>query len=185
MSSLDQMKALSKSEQESLFLRLTQVRKKAKVVTYSAVYGIGTKKLARETGMSVKEAQDLLDAYWKRNWAVQYVAKKQKVKEVGGRMWLLNPVSGFWHELRYEKDRWSTTNQSTAVYVFDSWLARARLYGWQGQLQFHDESGASVADESQSIGALQKGIEKLNTDLTLNVSFAIDVNTGRNYADAH
>ena len=166
-------------------INLGPLRKSYKVVNYSAVYGVGASKLSRETGMSVKEAKKLLEDYWKRNWAVQYVAKKQKVKEVGGRMWLLNPVSGFWHELRYEKDRWSTTNQSTAVYVFDSWLVRARLYGWQGQLQFHAETGGSVANESQAIGALQKGVERLNADLTLNVPFAIDVNTGSNYADVH
>jgi len=131
---LEEMKSLPNFKQDALMDRLTEIRKKAKVVTYSAVYGVGKQKLARETGMTVKEAGGLLEAYWKRNWAVKKVAQDQYTKEVGGYTWLKNPVSGFWHELRYDKDRWSTTNQSTAVYVFDSWLARARLKGYNGQV---------------------------------------------------
>jgi len=165
--------------------RITAIRKKAKVVTYSAVYGVGKAKLARETGMSVKEAEHLLEAFWRRNWAVKKVAEQQYTKEVGGYTWLKNPVSGFWHELRYDKDKWSTTNQSTAVYVFDSWLARARLYGYTGQGQFHDETLASVKDEKSASEALTKGIERLNSDLQLNVDFGIDIKTGRNYSEVH
>lgn len=185
MSTLGEMKSLPKGKQTELFGRLTEVRKKAKVVTYSAVYGVGKAKLARETGMSAKEAGNLLDAYWKRNWAVRKVAQEQFTKEVGGYTWLKNPVSGFWHELRYDKDRWSTTNQSTAVYIFDSWLARARVKGYNGQGQFHDETLASVADESQAREALKQGIEMLNRDLKLNVDFGIDVKSGQTYSDVH
>jgi len=185
MLTLEEIKSLPKQKQMKIFERLSEVRKKAKVVTYSAVYGVGKQKLARETGMTVKEAGGLLDAYWKRNWAVRKVAKEQFTKEVGGYAWLKNPVSGFWHELRYDKDRWSTTNQSTAVYVFDSWLARARLKGYNGYCQFHDETGASVTDESRSHEALKYGLNKLNEDLHLNVDFGIDTKVGKNYAEVH
>jgi len=181
---LDELKSLTPAKQKELYERVKSVRKKAKVVTYSAVYGVGKQKLARETGMAVKEAGGLLDAYWKRNWAVKKVAQEQFTKEVGGYTWLKNPVSGFWHELRYDKDRWSTTNQSTAVYVFDSWLARARLKGYNGQASFHDETLASVADESRS-REVKYGLNKLNEDLHLNVDFGIDTKVGKNYAEVH
>ena len=171
--------------EDERYERIKKVRKKAKVVTYSAVYGVGKQKLARETGMSAKEAGKLLDAYWKRNWAVKKVAQEQYTKEVNGTTWLKNPVSGFYHELRYEKDRWSTTNQSTAVYVFDSWLARAKLKGYMGQGQSHDETLASVPDESQAREALKQGIEMLNMDLKLNVDFGIDIQVGTNYSETH
>lgn len=164
---------------------LDMLRKKYKAANYSCVYGVGKAKLARETGMSQREAGKVIEDYWKRNWAVKKVAQDQFTKEVGGYTWLKNPVSGFYHELRYDKDRWSTTNQSTAVYVFDSWLARARLKGYNGQGQFHDETLASVADESQSREALKHGIEKLNQDLKLNVSFGIDTKVGKNYSETH
>jgi hypothetical protein len=107
----------------------------------------------------------LLDAFWKLNWAIRKVAEQQFTKEVGGYTWLKNPVSGFWHELRYDKDRFSTLNQSTGVYIFDSWLARARLYGYMGQGQFHDETLASVPNESQTREQLKHAIEKLNQTL--------------------
>jgi len=164
---------------------LDMLRKKYKAANYSCVYGVGKAKLARETGMSQKEAAKVIEDYWKRNWAVKKVAQDQFTKEVGGYTWLKNPVSGFWHELRYDKDRWSTTNQSTAVYVFDSWLARARLKGYNGAMQYHDETAASVADESRSREALKYGLNKLNEDLNLNVSFGIDVKTGRDYHEVH
>jgi len=164
---------------------LDMLRKKYKAANYSCVYGVGKAKLARETGMTQKEAGKVIEDYWKRNWAVKKVAQEQFTKEVGGYTWLKNPVSGFWHELRYDKDRWSTTNQSTAVYVFDSWLARARLKGYNGQASFHDETLASVADESRSREALKYGLNKLNEDLSLNVDFGIDTKVGGNYSDVH
>jgi hypothetical protein len=164
---------------------ITTIRKAYKVTNYSAVYGVGTPKLAREMGVSRKRAAELLEAYWKKNWAVRKIAEEQFTKEVGGYVWLKNPVSGFWHELRYDKDRFSTLNQSTGVYIFDSWLARARLYGYMGQGQFHDETLASVPNESQTREQLKHAIEKLNTDLKLNVAFAIDVKSGANYKDVH
>jgi len=186
---------LSPTQQKELYNRLKEVRKKYKAANYSCVYGVGKAKLARETGMSQREAGKVIEDYWKRNWAVRKVAQEQFTKEVGGYTWLKNPVSGFWHELRYDKDRWSTTNQSTAVYVFDSWLARARLKGYMGACQFHDETGASVADESRSREALKDesrsrealkyGLNKLNEDLNLNVDFGIDTKVGKNYAEVH
>ena len=53
---------------------LKSLRKNYKVVNYSATYGVGAPKLARETGMSVKEAKTLLEAFWSRNWSVTKVA---------------------------------------------------------------------------------------------------------------
>jgi hypothetical protein len=71
------------------------------------------------------------------------------------------------------------------VFLFDSWLARARLKGYNGQGQFHDETLASVRDLESSLEALKYGIEKLNSDLNLNVKFGIDIKHGRNYSEVH
>lgn len=38
-------------------------------------------------------------------------------------MWLFNPVSKFWYSLRYPKDIFSTLNQGTGVFCFDTWIA--------------------------------------------------------------
>ena len=72
---------------------IKSLRKAYKVVNYSATYGVGAPKLARETGMAEKDAKKLLDAFWKRNWSIQEVAGKLRVRELFGTMWLQNPVS--------------------------------------------------------------------------------------------
>jgi len=176
---------LPPEQQRAEYERIKQIRKDYKPINYAAVYGAMPKRVSRETGMSQAKAKVLLDAYWERNWAVKKVASEQYIKEVGGYTWLKNPVSGFYYELRYDKDRFSTLNQGTGVFIFDSWLARARLKGYNGQGQFHDETGASVANESRSREALKYGLNKLNEDLHLNVDFGIDTKVGKNYADVH
>ena len=76
--------------------RIYSVRKNAKTTTYSAAYGVGKTKLAKTAGVSVKEAETLLDGFWKLNWSVKQFASEQKVKVVNGQMWVLNPVSDLW-----------------------------------------------------------------------------------------
>ena len=166
---------------------LKELRKNYKVVNYSATYGVGAPKLARETGMSVKEAKSLLDAFWSRNWSVQRVAEGLSTKELFGGMWLYNPVSGFWYSLRSEKDRFSTLNQSTGVYCFDSWVALCRKEGIKVIGQFHDEIIALTnSGEEEETKKLMKGcISKLNTKLKLNVDLDVSPQFGKTYADIH
>jgi hypothetical protein len=175
----------SEDEENPDWLKLHKVRKSYKPVNYGGVYGIGASKLSRETGWSFSAAKGMLAEYWKRNWAVKKVAEEQYVKKAGGLMWLKNPVSGIYHELRYDKDRFSTLNQSTGVYIFDSWLARCRLSGYMGQYQNHDETMATVKGGDRTTKLLQEAIDRLNKDLKLNVEIKIDVKYGRNYSEVH
>ena len=102
-------------------------------------------------------------------------------------MWVKNPVSGFWYSLRYEKDVFSTLNQSTGVYCFDTWMAfylskRPNIVG-----QFHDETinyvrkGEEVVHEK----TLRWAIAQANKKLKLNVALDIDVQYGATYAEIH
>lgn len=181
------LKSLPPDQQAKEYKRLKEIRKEYKPINYAAVYGAMPKRVSRETGMTVKRAGELLDAYWDRNWSVKKVAEEQYVKEIGGYTWLKNPVSGFWYQLRSDKDRFSTLNQGTGVYIFDSWLARAKARGYMGRAQFHDETlgVANITDESQTREVMQQAIERLNTDLKLNVDFAIDTEVGKSYAEVH
>ena len=122
--SLQDMKNLSPEKQKKLFEDLTKVRKKAKTTTYSATYGVGKAKLARTAGTTEAEAKKLLDGFWRLNWSVIEFSKSLEIKTVDGQMWIKNPVSGFWHSLRYEKDVFSTTNQSTGVYCTGNYLQK-------------------------------------------------------------
>lgn len=166
---------------------LKTLRKNYKVVNYSATYGVGAAKLSRETGMSVSEASALLDAYWERNWSVRQFAEDQKIKKLDGEMWVQNPVSKFWHNLRYEKDAFSTINQSTGAYCFDKWVALYRTKRGNIIGQFHDESINLVkkGDEEQHTKDLTWAIEKLNKELKLNVDLGIDVQYGQRYSEIH
>lgn len=172
-----------------MFNKLSSVRKKAKVVSYSAMYGVGKAKLARTTGMSELEAGKLLDAFWKINWTVKATADEalKTVRTVDDQMWILNPVSGFWYSLRYEKDAWSTINQGTGVYCFDNWLAfylsrRPNICG-----QFHDESINRVpkGEEKEHEEVLRWAIKKVNEKLQLNIDLDVDVKFGTTYAEIH
>ena len=166
---------------------LKTLRKNYKVVNYSATYGVGAAKLSRETGMSVGQAGSLLTAYWERNKAVTEFVDDQPVRNIGGQMWVQNPVSKFWHTLRFKKDVFSTLNQSTGAYCFDRWVynyrsERPNLIG-----QFHDETINVVkkGDEALHTETLQDAIKMLNKHLQLNVDLGIDVQYGATYADIH
>jgi DNA polymerase I-like protein with 3'-5' exonuclease and polymerase domains len=169
-------------------INLKPLRSKFKAANYSCVYGVGAPKLARETGMREKEAKALIDAYWDRNWAVKKVAKQQYVKTLkDGSMWLKNGVSGFYHNLRYDKDRWSTTNQSTGVYVFDMWVMFCRRMGLVISCQYHDEILFTVkkGDEERVSKVLHEAMAKVNETLKLNVTIEVEEKYGRNYAEVH
>lgn len=168
-------------------LNLKPTRKKFKAANYSCIYGVGKAKLARELGISQKEAEELITAYWKRNWAIKKVSEQQKVKIVGGRMWLQNPVSKFWHSLRNEKDIFSTLNQSTGVYCFDTWVGFSRILGMRLAAQFHDEQlcPVRVGEEGIANEMLKHAIEYTNKKLKLNIDLDVDVQFGKNYAEVH
>ena len=166
---------------------LKKLRKSYKVVNYSATYGVGAAKLARETGMSERDAKSLLKAFWSRNWAIEKVASAAKTREVLEGMWLKNPVSGFWHSLRSEKDRFSTLNQSTGVFCFDTWVELCRENGIKCVGQFHDEVIALVkkGDEGTVEKVMHEAAIKLNQKVKLNVPLGTDVQFGNTYADIH
>ena len=166
---------------------LKALRKNYKVVNYSATYGVGAPKLARETGMSKSEAKKLLEAFWSRNWAIEKVASTLRVRELFNGMWLKNPVSGFWHSLRSDKDRFSTLNQSTGVYCFDSWVKECRGMGLETIGQFHDEIIVITkeGDEDKTENIMQMSMNNVNHEINLNVPLGTDVQFGKTYADIH
>jgi hypothetical protein len=166
---------------------MSPLRKNYKAVNYSAIYGVGAQKLARTTGMGQQEAKRLIEAYWKRNWAVKKVAESQKVREIGGELWMRNPVSGFWHNLRYEKDRFSTLNQSTGVYCFDTWVGLVKDKGCRVIFQAHDEIVVQVKEEdADKVQAqLKDCIREANDILKLNIELDVDTQKGDSYSAIH
>lgn len=163
------------------------IRKKFKPVNYASIYGVGKVKLSRTTGMSEAECLELIEAYWKRNWSVKVVAEKLTVRTIGGKMWLYNPVSRFWISLRYEKDKFSSLNQSTGVFCFDSWLAHCWAKGIRGVAQFHDETMTPVklGTREAVVTKMKDAIAEVNKKLSLNVPLDIDPQFGDRYSEIH
>lgn len=168
-------------------INLKPIRQQYKQVNYSATYGIGKTKLARTLEISVKEAEKLIQDFWKRNFSVKKAVETFEIKTVGPHMWVKNPVSNFWHNLRSEKDAFSTVNQSTGVYAFDTWLAYVRKSGIIKRFEMHDEMGFYLlsGEESKHEQLLLDAIQKANDKLNLNVKLGIDVQFGANYAETH
>ena len=166
-------------------INLGSVRKGYKAANYACVYGVGPATLSRTTGLPQGEAKKLIEAYWGRNWAVQKIAETRKVREIKGEAWIYNEVSGFWHSLRSEKDRWSTTNQSTGVYCFDQYVMLVKAAGEKVIGQFHDEVIVATDDHKRTERVLLECKDKLNDKMKLNVPLGVDYAVGKNYAEIH
>ena len=164
-----------------------KVRKDAKQVNFSAVYGVGPPKLARTTGWPISKAKMMLQAYWKRNWAVKKVAEACTVITVNNQMWLWNPVSRFFYSLRFDKDRFSTLNQSTGVYCFDNFVMQTRRRNIKICGQFHDEIAFPLlkVHREEVKQKLKDSIKAVNDKLKLNVELGISMDFGKNYAETH
>jgi hypothetical protein len=166
---------------------IKKTRQDYKKTNYSATYGIGAEKLARDLKSTKQVAKQLLNDFWKRNEAVRKVADACEVKTVKGTRWLYNPVSKFWYTLRKEHDRFSTLNQSTGVYVFDKWIWYTRKKRPQLTAQFHDEACYHVkkGNRDRMSRLLQEAIDKVNDEVKLNIKLSIDIKFGDTYAAIH
>jgi len=189
---VDRFKYLDKvpemtAEEKAEYAGFKKVRTKAKVVNFSGIYGAGPPKIAQTTGMSLQEATLLHTIYWERNKSVKQISNDTVFKQVRNQMWLYNPVSGFWYSLRKPKDRFSTLNQGTGVYCFDTHIRNVRKQGIKISLQYHDEIGFSFPKvQTEEVKAkLNRAIEITNQVLKLNVPLGISIDIGKNYAEAH
>jgi DNA polymerase I-like protein with 3'-5' exonuclease and polymerase domains len=166
-------------------VNLGSIRKGYKAANYACVYGVGAATLSRTTGLKTTEAQKLIKAYWGRNWAVEKIAETRRVREIKGEKWIFNEVSGFWYNLRSEKDRWSTTNQSTGVYCFDQYVMLVKAAGEKVIGQFHDEIIVATDDKGRTERVLVESKDELNNKMKLNVPLGVDYAVGNNYAEIH
>lgn len=162
-------------------------RKLGKAANYACVYGAGGATVARSAGISEHEGNKLVEAYWKRNWSVEAIAAAQTVKTCRRQKWLYNPVSKLWYSLRAEKDRFSTLNQGTGVWCFDTWVKYQRQKGLPQVGQMHDETINLVKKKNKEKAkkALRWAIDQTNKELGLNRELDIDTQFGINYAAIH
>ncbi len=182
-------KNFKETDDKSKYKKIKGERHSFKTVNYAAVYGSGAATMSRGSGMSIPRCEILIDAYWKKNWAVKEVSNNVKIKTIGDQMWLFNPVSTVWYSLRYKKDIFSTLNQGTGVYCFDYWVRKCRERGVKLTGQFHDEIITVVFDapfdREQMRIKMRDAINEVNEILQLNRELDIDVQFGKNYSLIH
>jgi DNA polymerase I-like protein with 3'-5' exonuclease and polymerase domains len=171
-------------------------RKAGKTTNYAAVYNSGAETLSRSSGMSVKEAKDLLEAYWKLNWSVKTIAEDQCVFTCDkGKKWLVNPVNGFCYSLRKDSDRFSTLCQGTGSFFFDMWVDKVleemqhkfgvkRLSGC-----FHDEFILCFKDSDSNKEEMKRiteeSIENVSNEYLVRRELGCTVQFGNKYSEIH
>lgn len=170
-----------------IYKALAAVRKDYKAVNYSCVYGAGGATVGRAIGKGKAAGDSLVEAYWKRNWSVKAIAEDCVTKTCNGRMWLYNPVSEFWYSLRYAKDKFSTLNQGTGVYCFDTWVKHVRSKKLPIIGQFHDEIIALICKglRERATAVCKWAIDKTNEELMLNRDLDCSIDFGDSYACIH
>jgi len=185
----EEMKNLSEEEQKKLYNKISDARSSGKTAGYACVYGAGPTKLALTLKKSKAFAEKLHKGYWKLNWAVKKLAEDQTVKDIGGQLWLLNPLNGFYYSLRYKKDIFSTLCQGSGTYCFDLWVENIMKQRPQINGQFHDEVVLEILDndlqKDQINKILKSSIDSVNKQLNLNVDLDVDVQLDYNYGGIH
>jgi hypothetical protein len=167
--------------------RISQLRYNYKGGNYALQYGAGIKTLAKQLGITMKEAKVISEAYWERNWSVKAISDSMVTKEVEGSTWQFNPVSKLWYSLRSDKDKFSTLCQGTGTYLFDMWVGFILKEREQLTANFHDEIILEVkkGNRDKCVKLLENSIKKVNRMLKLNRELQVDVQFGVNYSEIH
>lgn len=184
---IEEMKLLPKDKQEEIYDKVAAARKLGKTVNYAATYGAGAATISRSASIPEQEAAKLHTAYWKLNWSIPASAEKQKVKKCHGREWMYNPVSKFWYPLRHRKDVWSTLNQGTGVFCFDTWVKYVKAGKVPVIGQMHDEIICLVrkGKRDKLTKFLHECMDKTNKELKLNRELDCSVDFGQDYSKIH
>jgi hypothetical protein len=180
-------KAAASAEDKALYKKCKAIRKTYKAVNYACVYGAGGATVSRAAGCTLLKGEKLVEAYWKRNWSVKAIAEEQIVKTCLGMKWLYNPLSQLWYALRHEKDRFSTLNQGSGVYGFDTWIKNFRRVRNQLTAQVHDEVVLciKIGNRGKCTAMLKKAIQETNDELKLNRDLDCSVAFGADYSAIH
>lgn len=174
------------SDSVDRFKELDILRGEAKTLNYSATYGVGATTLSRTLKKSVSYCKKLIDAYWRLHEPLKQIAENQVVKVIDNRLWLYNPMVGFWLELRNEKDIFNTLIQSSGSIITYTWAYLCMKAGLNLSLVYHDEVAAMVNREDDAVKAvLFSSIAKVNKIFNLSPEMSVDVQYGNNYSDIH
>jgi DNA polymerase-1 len=175
-----------------------EMRRRAKVVNFGVLYGMGAQRLAREQGIPLKEAQEFIERYFRRlprvkeylDGAVAAAEKTAQVRTLFGRVRHLPEIRSGDRNARQQAIRAAVNSaiQGTAadlikkaMVVLDGRL-RAEIPGARMILQVHDELVLEVriADAARAGTLLRETMENVHP---LDVPLRVDLLAGPNWLD--
>lgn len=169
--------------------RLDSVRDKAKTTSYSALYGVGPSKLAKELGVLKSYAEKLLKAYWDINWAVVTFANSATVTQWNNLKWIEHPFTKIKYEFRKDYSKFSSLNQGLGSWVVGRWIKEMRNLGIKITFFCHDECQLIEDDNKDTIqntlAMAQKAMDTVNAELGFVVPIKVDSKIGKNYGETH
>lgn len=177
-----------------------EMRRRAKVINFGILYGMGAQSLARELGVNIKEAEHYIQQYFERYAAVRrYLDESRELaRQRGyaltllGRRRTVSDLSSRDRGLVQAAERVATNTpiQGSAADVIKKAMVtidgRIRAAGLRATmiLQVHDELLFEVADEHIELcrELVRNGMEGA---LELNVPLKVEIGIGRNWGEAH
>jgi DNA polymerase I len=175
-----------------------EMRRRAKAVNFGILYGMGPQRLARDQGLSLKEAVSFIDRYFGRFSKVkEYIDRtiaaaesEGRVRTLFNRVRYLPELQGSNRNARQQAVRASvnTTIQGTAADLIKmamvrlAGLLKERGSGARMLLQVHDELVLEVPEtESRPVASWTR--ETMETIHPLAVPLVVDLHAGRNWLD--
>ena len=176
------------------------MRSRAKSINFGIMYGMGSQRLARETGMTPKEAEMFIERYFDSFPAVKdYIEQtKEKARQEGfvstlfGRQRPIPDIGSVNGRLRAAAENMAvnTPIQGTAADLIK--MAMLKIADWmqaeapQGKmlLQVHDELIFDVPQSETSLFE-PKIKELMETVADLRVPLVVEIGQGKNWSKAH
>jgi len=176
------------------------MRRAAKVINFGIIYGMSAFGLAKQLGVSQKEAQKYIDSYFERHKAVKdYMdGVKEAARQAGYTRTLMGRIR-FIPELKNsdptvrqlgERVAMNTPIQGTAADIIKIAMINIhRAIRHQGLasrliLQIHDELLCEVP-ESEAAKMTDLVRHEMENVIKLDVPLIVSIGTGRNWAEAH
>ena len=177
-----------------------ELRSRAKAVNFGVIYGMGAQRLARQTGVTLKEARGFIDGYFESYKGVRDYL--EDVKEGGRTRGYVTTMLGRRRYLpglldedgrirsQAENVAVNTPVQGTAADLIkmamihiDDELRRGAL-GARMLLQIHDELLFEVPEDEVEATVSMVRL-RMEGALPLDVPVVVDVGTGTNWSEAH
>ncbi|HET6279164.1 MAG TPA: DNA polymerase, partial [Candidatus Polarisedimenticolia bacterium] len=176
----------------------SEMRRRAKAVNFGIIYGMGPQRLARDQGVTIKEATGFIKRYFERfplvkgymDDTVAAAERDGRVRTLFGRIRYFPEIHGADRNARQQAIRAAvnTTIQGTAadlikkaMVVLADRLGASRL-GSAVVLQVHDELVLEVplGEEAQTARLLSRVMEEVHP---LSVPLTVDLRSGNNWLD--